>query len=60
MPTYTYYCKNCYERTEAVQKITEQPLVKCPQCKEEGLTKLVTSGNFILKGEKWFKASGTY
>lgn len=60
MPTYTYYCKNCYERVEEIQKITDQALTKCPKCKEESLTKLVTSGNFILKGEKWFKTSGEY
>jgi putative FmdB family regulatory protein len=60
MPTYTYYCKHCYERTEAVQKITESPLTKCPVCKEETLTRLVTSGNFVLKGENWFKTSGHY
>ena len=59
MPTYTYRCETCGHTFEAVQKITDNPLTECPKC-DEIVKRIVVSGNFQLKGEKWFKNSGEY
>lgn len=60
MPTYTYECQSCKHRFDQYQSISEKPLTTCPKCKEETVNRLITSGNFVLKGEGWFKTSGSY
>lgn len=43
---------------EAIQKISEEPLLKCPKCKRKSLEKQMSSGGmFILKGEGFYKRS---
>lgn len=32
MPTYVYRCKNCEHQFETVQRMTDEPLTKCPEC----------------------------
>lgn len=61
MPTYTYKCTTdwCQYQFEIIQKITEDPITMCPQCINE-TKRVIVSGNFVLKGEKWFKNSGEY
>jgi putative FmdB family regulatory protein len=53
LPTYAYECKECGE-FESEQKITEQPLEKCPTCGGRGVKRLIAgSGGFVLKGSNW-------
>lgn len=33
MPTYEYLCKNCGNRFEIWQKMSDEPLTECSQCK---------------------------
>lgn len=57
MPVYEYKCKTCGKHFEVTQKITEEPLDRCPteECKGT-VTRLVSrSGRFILNGGGWFK-----
>ena len=59
MPTYNYVCKKCDHAFEKMQRIVDDPLSICPECKEEELKKvLVASGGFQLKGKGWFKSGG--
>jgi putative FmdB family regulatory protein len=60
MPTYQYRCTTCMHEFEMFQKIIDDPLKFCPACQTEALKKIITQGNFVLKGEKWFKNSGAY
>lgn len=53
MPTYTYLCKQCETEFETIQSITVTPLADCPSCSQPTTTRLITSGNFILKGGSW-------
>ncbi len=53
MPTYEYACDNCQHQFERVQRITEDPIKKCPQCGKHKARRLITGGNFILKGGGW-------
>jgi len=54
MPTYEYECKKCGFAFETFQKMKDEPLTKCPQCKG-ALRRLLGSGSGII-----FKGSGFY
>ena len=49
MPTYAYRCKACAHEFEIVQRITEERLSECPECKGE-LTKLLFPVGIVFKG----------
>ena len=55
MPTYEYRCSNCGHELEAFQKITEPSLKLCPECNQEKLERLISGGNFVLRGHGWAK-----
>ncbi|MEJ0098655.1 MAG: FmdB family zinc ribbon protein [Pseudomonadota bacterium] len=55
MPFYEYQCKACGAQTEVLQKITDAPLKKCPECGKNQLTKLVSAPVFRLKGGGWYE-----
>ena len=55
MPFYEYECKNCGHALEAMQKITESPLKKCPECGKSSLTRLMSAPVFRLKGAGWYE-----
>lgn len=54
MPIYEYQCSECGHQLELIQKLSEPPLVECPQCGEEALKKLVSAAAFQLKGSGWY------
>jgi putative FmdB family regulatory protein len=62
MPIYEYRCSACRHELEAIQKFADAPLVTCPACGKDALTKLVSAAGFQLKGSGWyqtdFKSSG--
>ena len=55
MPIYEYKCQNCGYYFEILQRISEEPLITCPECKKNALKKLVSAPNFRLKGEGWYE-----
>jgi putative FmdB family regulatory protein len=55
MPFYEYECPNCSYREEVLQKITDKPLKKCPNCGKNGLKKLMSAPVFRLKGSGWYE-----
>lgn len=55
MPIYSYKCNICNHQLDKLQKISDAPLRECPQCKEEALTKQITSSSFQLKGTGWYQ-----
>ena len=54
MPTYEYRCDGCGHELTIEQRITEPKLTTCPKCAEEKLVRLISGGNFILKGGGWY------
>jgi putative FmdB family regulatory protein len=54
MPTYSYQCEACDREFEKEQRISEAAIRKCPSCGKLKLRRLITSGNFILKGGGWY------
>jgi putative FmdB family regulatory protein len=55
MPFYEYQCKNCGHALEAMQKISDSPLKKCPDCGKSQLTRLMSAPVFRLKGGGWYE-----
>lgn len=55
MPFYEYQCTHCDHRLEVLQKISEQPLVCCPECNQSTLKKLISAVAFRLKGTGWYE-----
>ena len=55
MSFYEYQCGNCGHYLEAMQKITDAPLRKCPDCGRLALKKLLSAPVFRLKGSGWYE-----
>ena len=55
MPIYEYQCEHCEHKMEAIQKFSDDPLKKCPECKQETLRKLVSAAAFKLTGTGWYE-----
>ncbi len=55
MPFYEYQCNACSHRLEALQKISDAPLLRCPVCGAESLQKLISKAAFRLKGAGWYE-----
>ena len=54
MPIYEYRCNECAHEVEALQKLSDPPLVTCPACGKNALQKLVSAAGFQLKGSGWY------
>ena len=53
--TYEYLCTACGHEWEAEQRISEEPLRKCPKCRRATAKRQVSGGmGFILKGGGWY------
>jgi putative FmdB family regulatory protein len=55
MPIYEYQCQDCGKELEALQKISDAPLVDCPECGASTLKKKVSAAAFRLKGGGWYE-----
>lgn len=55
MPTYDYICDACEHAWELFQKITEDPIKKCPECGKKKAVRQFGTGAAIM-----FKGSGFY
>ncbi len=55
MPIYEYRCESCDHEMEALQKMSDEALVKCPECGKSTLKKLVSAPGFRLKGGGWYE-----
>jgi len=55
MPFYEYQCAACGHHHEALQKVTDRVLRKCPACLRPSLKRLVSAPVFRLKGGGWYE-----
>jgi putative FmdB family regulatory protein len=55
VPIYEYACQKCRHQFEALQKVTDGALRKCPECGALRLKKLVSAPQFRLKGTGWYE-----
>ncbi|MGA2709133.1 MAG: FmdB family zinc ribbon protein [Steroidobacteraceae bacterium] len=55
MPFYEYQCKQCGHQLEAMQKVNDAPLKRCPDCGKPALQRLMSAPVFRLKGAGWYE-----
>lgn len=55
MPIYEYKCNACDHRMEKLQRMSDDPLKDCPECKKPELVKLVSAAGFRLTGTGWYE-----
>ena len=58
MPIYEYVCERCGHHLEIMQKMSDKPLSKCPQCRGK-LEKIFSQTSFQLKGSGWYASDYT-
>jgi putative FmdB family regulatory protein len=54
MPIYEYVCSSCNDEIETIQKVSDTPLTKCPNCQTDTLSKKTSMTSFQLKGGGWY------
>lgn len=55
MPTYQYRCKSCGFEHEVFQRMSDAPLVTCPQCEKDEFERVISAeGGFVLKGSGFY------
>ena len=55
MPIYEYACRKCDHTLDALQKMSDDALVDCPECGEPALKRLISAPRFRLKGKGWYE-----
>lgn len=53
MPIYEYVCQKCGHHLEIIQKMSDKPLTRCPECRGR-LEKVISQTSFQLKGSGWY------
>jgi len=54
MPIYEYQCEKCGHEFEREQRITEDPIKTCPECRAKKVRRLISRTAFVLKGGGWY------
>lgn len=54
MPVYEYQCTACQHEFEREQRISEDPIKKCPKCGKQKVKRLISRTSFVLKGGGWY------
>ncbi|MBL8168859.1 MAG: zinc ribbon domain-containing protein [Acidobacteria bacterium] len=58
MPIYEYTCQKCGHHLEVMQKMSDKPLSKCPECKGK-LEKIFSQTAVQFKGSGWYVSDYT-
>jgi putative FmdB family regulatory protein len=53
MPLYEYQCQKCSHRFERIQKFSDPPVKKCPECGGK-VEQLVSAPAVQFKGSGWY------
>ena len=53
MPLYEYQCKKCHHRFEKIQKFSDKPMKKCPECGGP-VEQLLSAPAVQFKGSGWY------
>ena len=54
MPIYAYACSTCGLKQDVMQKMSDAPLIICPECGKETFAKQLTAAGFQLKGSGYY------
>ena len=58
MPIYEYVCQKCKHHLEVMQKMSDKPLTRCPECRGK-LEKVFSQTSFQFKGSGWYVSDYT-
>jgi putative FmdB family regulatory protein len=53
VPLYEYQCKKCKHKFEKIQKFSDRPIKKCPECGSP-VEKIQHAPNVQFKGSGWY------
>ncbi len=53
MPIYEYECRRCGHRFELIQKFSDKPRKRCPEC-SGAVDRLISSPAIRFKGTGWY------
>ena len=53
MPIYSYKCDKCGTRFDRLQKFTDKPLTRCPECQGQ-VKRLIQPAGIVFKGSGWY------
>ena len=53
MPLYEYQCKKCHHRFEKIQKFSDAPMKKCPDCGGP-VEQMISAPAVQFKGSGWY------
>lgn len=53
MPLYEYQCKKCGHRFEKIQKFSDKPIKKCPEC-GGSVEQTISAPAVQFKGSGWY------
>jgi len=53
MPIYEYECKRCGHRFEMIQKFSDKPRKRCPECRG-AVERLISAPAIRFKGTGWY------
>jgi putative FmdB family regulatory protein len=53
MPIYEYACLSCAHRFETIQRVSDDPVARCPKC-EGAVERLLSSPAIQFKGSGWY------
>lgn len=53
MPMYSYQCEKCGTRFDRLQKFTDKPLTRCPECRGQ-VRRLIQPAGIVFKGSGWY------
>ena len=55
MPIYEYACDSCEHVFDALQKMSDDALIDCPDCGKPSLRKRLSAPRFRLAGKGWYE-----
>ena len=55
MPLYAYKCDNCGVQFDKLQKFTDKPIKRCPECGKSKTRRVIQASGIIFKGSGWYK-----
>lgn len=54
MPTYEYECTKCAHEFELVQKMSDPPKKRCPECRGKVIRKIGAGAGLLFKGSGFY------
>jgi putative FmdB family regulatory protein len=55
MPLYSYECDNCGVQFDKLQKFSDKPIRRCPECSKNTAKRVIQPAGIIFKGSGWYK-----